>query len=103
MLETAWTLPDGKHDAWQPLEAETPARFDPNGGADLNDYRFVEKFVAALDDGRDHETSDAEATRTLEIIMGSFESPAYGHNMFSPAIERDACGTIRSYGRNPTG
>ncbi len=89
LLETAWSLPNGEYDAWKPLEAETPEGFDPNGRAELDDYWFVEEFVGALDEGRDHESNGAEATHALEIIMGIFESAAYGCPVELPQNERD--------------
>ena len=89
LLEDAWSLPDGEHDAWQPLEAETPESFGPNVRAALDDYWFVEEFVDALDEGRDHESSGVEATHVLEIIMGIFESAAYGRPVDLPQEVRD--------------
>ena len=89
LLEDPWSLPDGEHDAWQPLEAETPEGFESNGGAALDDYLFVEEFVEALDEGRDHESSGAEATHALEVIMGIFESVAYGRPVKLPQTQRD--------------
>ena len=88
ILETAWSLPDGVHDAWKPLKAETPEGFN-GGGADLDDYWFVEEYVRALDEGRDHESNGAEATHALEIIMGIFESAAYGRPVELPQDRRD--------------
>ena len=93
LLESAWTLPDGTLDAWQPLEPETPESFEPDGKDVLEDYRlddywFVQEFVEALDEGHDHISSGAEATHALEIIMGIFESAAYGRPVELPQSER---------------
>ncbi len=89
LLETPWSLPDGHHDAWQPLQAEAPESFEPDGRTELDDYWFVEEFVTALDENRDHESSGAEATHALEIIMGVFESAAYGRPVEFPQAQRD--------------
>ena len=89
LLEGAWNLPDGEHDAWQALEAEVPDGFEGDGNANLDDYWFVEEYVGALDGGRDHESSGDEARHVLEIIMGIFESAAYGRPVELPQVRRD--------------
>ncbi len=89
LLEGAWNLPDGEHDAWQALEAEVPDGFEGDGNANLDDYWFVEEYVGALDEGRDHESSGDEARHVLEIIMGIFESAAYGRPVELPQVRRD--------------
>ena len=89
LLDTAFSLPDGEHDAWQRLEAEVPDSYDPGSCGPLDDYWFVEEFVDALDEGRDHESSGAEGTHVLEIIMGIFESAAYGRPVDLPQVKRD--------------
>ncbi len=66
------------------LTATIPAAVGP-----LDDYWFVEEFVDALDEGRDHESSGAEATHVLEIIMGIFESAAHRRPVDLPQAERD--------------
>ncbi len=89
LLEEAYSLPDEGDSEWQRLQAETPESFGPNVKAALDDYWFVEEFVNALDEGREHESSGAEATHVLEIIMGVFESAAYGRPVELPQAERD--------------
>lgn len=71
-------LPDGKHDNWQALEIIHPEGYDPKSGADEEEYWHVEEYVRALDEGREHKCSGAEALHTIEIMMGIFESAAYG-------------------------
>ena len=77
--EAAWLLPNphtrpgGKQDSWESLEPVFPAHYNENGRSDVNDYWFVEEYVQALDDKRDHECSGSEAIHALEIIMGIFE------------------------------
>ena len=71
-------LPDGKHDNWEALEPIHPEGYDAKCGADEAEYWYVEDYVCALDDGRDHRCSGSEALHTIEIMMGIFESAAYG-------------------------
>ena len=82
-------MPDGEHDQWQRLDPVIPDGFDAGGSAHIVDYWFVEEYVNALDEGRDHESSGAEATHILEIIMGIFESAAYGRPVELPQAQRD--------------
>jgi predicted dehydrogenase len=94
-LDGAWRLPspnflpDGERDRWELLAPEYPDHFDPNGSADEADYGFVEEYVNALDEGREHECSGAQGRHVLEIIMGIFESAAYGRPVRLPQSRRD--------------
>jgi len=82
-------VPDGAHDNWQALEPIYPEHFDPKKGASEADYWFVEEYVRALDERRDHECSGAEALHVIEIMMGIFESAAYGVRVELPQKRRD--------------
>ncbi|MBD3183383.1 hypothetical protein GF312_13885 [Candidatus Poribacteria bacterium] len=82
-------LPDGQHDNWRPLEPIDPETFDPKSGASVEDYWYAEEFVNALDKDRDHKCSGAEALHTIEIMMGIFESAAYGNRVDLPQERRD--------------
>ena len=82
-------LPHGERDAWQALEPVYPDHFDPECSAAVDDYWFVEEYVQALDEGRDHTCSGAEARHVVEIMMGIFESAAYGRHVHLPQAERD--------------
>ena len=82
-------LPDGRDDAWQALELVYPDHFDPECGAAVDDYWFVEEYVQALDEGRDHTCSGAEARHVVEIMMGIFESAAYRRHVPLPQVARD--------------
>ena len=83
-LPTPHFLPDEEHGNWQALEEEAPDHYDPNGPANLDDYWFAEEWVRALDEGRDHEASGIEGRHVMEIMMGVFESAAYGHWLAHP-------------------
>jgi predicted dehydrogenase len=91
----AWLLPqphfapDGEHDQWQPLTPIYPEHYDPQKGAAQDDYWFVEEYVRALDEDRDHECSGEEGLHVIEIMMGIFESAAYGRRVDLPQERRD--------------
>jgi predicted dehydrogenase len=89
LLPTAHFAPDGTHDRWQELDPIYPDHYDPECGAAQDDYWFVEEYVRALDEGRDHECSGAEGLHVLEIMMGIFESAAYGRSVDLPQNRRD--------------
>ncbi len=82
-------LPDGQHDNWQPLEPIHPEGYDPSSGAGEEEYWYVDDYVRALDEGRDHTCSGDEALHTIEIMMGIFESAAYGIRVDLPQERRD--------------
>jgi predicted dehydrogenase len=91
-------VPDGTHDRWQALPVEYPPRFGPRGAgdadeaagkADVDDYCFVDEYVRALDEGRDHECNGEEGRHVLEILMGILESAAYGRRVELPQVQRD--------------
>lgn len=89
LLSQPHYVPDGKHDRWQPLNPVLPEHFDPTKRASQDDYWFAEEYVRALDEGREHECSGAEARHVLEIMMGIFESAAYGKRVELPQAQRD--------------
>ena len=74
---------------WQPLESAMPDHYDPAAKASADDYSFVDEYVNALDRGGDHECSGAEAAHVMEIMMGIFESAAYGRRVDLPQARRD--------------
>ena len=84
-LPTPYFLPGQE---WQKLEAVLPEGFDPNGPADVEDYWFAEEYVTALDEDRDHECSGAAGLHVVEIMMGLFESAAYGRKVSLPQEDR---------------
>ncbi|NKB69082.1 MAG: hypothetical protein GKR89_18595 [Candidatus Latescibacteria bacterium] len=97
----AWWLPNPHElpangpDQWQGLEpiyADTFAgvvdSIPGNGKMTEGDYWFVDEYVRALDAGRAHECSGAEGRHVIEIIMGIFESAAYGQHVSLPQANR---------------
>ena len=82
-------IPDGTHDKWEALAPIYPEHYDAKKGASEADYWFVEEYVRALDEGREHECSGLEARHVIEIMMGIFESAAYGTCVNLPQERRD--------------
>ena len=89
LLSTPHFAPDQADAEWEALELGLPEHFDPDGGANEADYAFADDFVRALDEGRDHTCSGAAAVHVLEILMGIFESAAYGRPVDLPQTCRD--------------
>jgi hypothetical protein len=100
----AWYLPHGRfvpggtYDDWQLLPLEYPEGFDasksssPNPGSGMfaaDDYLYVDEYVRALDEGREHECSGPEVTHVLETMMAIFESAARGTRVDLPQTERE--------------
>ena len=98
----AWWLPNphvppaNERDGWEvltPIYADSFAQAveTPPGNINLNegDYWFVDEYVRALDEGREHECSGAEGSHVIEIIMGIFESAAYGTRVDLPQSNRE--------------
>ena len=81
-------LPDGQHDAWEPLEPICPEHYDPDSTAAVDDYCYVEDYVQALDTGREHECSGTVGLHVLEVLMGIFEAGAYGRRVELPQADR---------------
>jgi predicted dehydrogenase len=82
-------LPGGEGCEWQPLKMLLPESFSGNGRASEADYWYADDFVRALDEGREHECSGPEGLHVMEIMMGIFESGAYGRYVGLPQAERN--------------
>ena len=82
-------VPDGTGDRWQALEPAYPEHFDAASGAVADDYWFVEEYVRALDEDRDHECGGGEGRHVLEVIMGIFESAMQGTPVQLPQEQRE--------------
>jgi len=99
----AWKLPNphalpvnNNLDQWQALKPIYPESFEQaaktiSGNSSMveGDYWFVDEYVRALDEGREHECSGAEGLHVIEIIMGIFESSAYGTRIDLPQLNRE--------------
>lgn len=73
---------------WQHLDPVFPAGFDTESGIDVEEYWYVEEYVNALDENRDHECSGAAGLHVIEIMMGLFESAVYGGRVSFPQEDR---------------
>jgi predicted dehydrogenase len=82
-------IPDGVRDDWQPLAPVVPESWQSGMRASVDDYCFADEYLRALDEGREHECSGAEGVHTLEVMMGIFESAAYGRRVDLPQAQRD--------------
>ncbi|MEM7132405.1 MAG: Gfo/Idh/MocA family oxidoreductase [Chloroflexota bacterium] len=88
-------LPVNSLDQWEALTPLYPKSFEQAKESLGNynnmvegDYWFVDEYVRALDEGRDHECSGAEGRHVIELIMGIFESAAYGTRVDLPQPNR---------------
>ncbi|MCH2665616.1 hypothetical protein MK139_14885, partial [bacterium] len=61
----------------------------PIRDAALDDLVFVDEYVNALSAGRHHVCSGVEGRHVLEVLMGVFESIAYGVRVNLPQERRD--------------
>lgn len=88
-------VPANDLDRWEKLTPLFPENFEeaaktiPNGNHTDGDYWFVDEYVRALDEGRQHECSGYEGRHVVEIIMGIFESAAYGTRVDLPQPDRE--------------
>ena len=73
---------------YEPLEPEFCEGYDPESSAHPDDYAYVDEYVAALDEGREHECSGTVGHHVVEIMMGIFESAAYGRRVSLPQADR---------------
>ena len=82
-------VPNAEGCAWEPLEVSYPDDYDPASTAAESDYGFADDFVLALEEDREHACSGPEGLHVLEVIMGIFESAAYGRPVTLPQEGRD--------------
>ena len=88
-LPTPHFLPDGEHDAWEPLPTTPPEHYRSGGHAAVGDFAYVDEFITALDENRDHECSGAVALQVVEVMMGMFESAVTGRRVELPQTHRE--------------
>ena len=95
-LSNPHVLPQNGRPNWEALTPIYPDSFDQalkkisqHSNMIEGDYWFVEEYVRALDEGREHECSGAAGSHVIEIIMGIFESAAYGTHVKLPQPNRE--------------
>lgn len=87
-LPTPHYLPDGNNDKWESLQLLYPEHYDSKSNASEADYWFVEEYVNALDENREHTCNGKEGRHIIEMMMGIFESAAYGKRVNLPQENR---------------
>ena len=88
VLSEPHRLPEGNVASWEALEKIFPDSYNESNQSEEDDYWFVEEYVNALDENRDHECSGVEALHVIETMMGIFESGAYGKRIDLPQQNR---------------
>jgi len=94
-LPTSQSVPGLSAERWQQLPCTMPDHYPATTNAALpidsfsNDYCFVDEYVQALDQGREHVCSGFQGRHVMEIIQAIFESAAYGHVVELPQSQRD--------------
>jgi predicted dehydrogenase len=88
-LPTPFARPDDGVDRWTEIENPLGGRGDTPELRNGMELAFVDEYVRALDAGDEHESSGAVGTHSLEMIMGAFESAAYGRPVDLPQQRRD--------------
>ena len=84
-LPTRYYAADGPK--WEVLDPVFAHDADP-AICDTEDYLFADEYVRALDEDRDHECNGEVGRHVVEIMMGIFESAAYGRVVELPQQER---------------
>ncbi len=85
-------LPGEGRDNWRMLEPVYADTYTPDdGGSSMmaGDYAFVDEYVRALDENRDHACSGEIGRHVIENIHGIFEAAAYGTRVTLPQQRRD--------------
>ena len=80
-------IPDNSE--WQALKLEAPPDYDSTFKAKEDEYLYVDDYVQALDGDMDPPSNGAEGLHVMEIMMGIFESGAYGRPVSLPQEHRD--------------
>jgi predicted dehydrogenase len=87
LLPVPHEIPGNAEARWEDLPA-SPVPFDPATRADEADVGYVDEYVRALDEGRPHRCSGEAGRHVLEVMMGIFESAAYGRPVDLPQVDR---------------
>ncbi len=80
--------PGATGEKWEDLEPLFPECRTTDSKSQVDDLWYVDEYVDALDEGRDHECSGAEGLHVVEVMMGILESAAYGNRVELPQTDR---------------
>ncbi len=89
--DESWWLPQPHYlpdRQWEALEPIFPNSYQQENRSDASDFSFVDEYVRALDDDDQHQCSGYQGRHVLEIMMGIFESAAYGTRVNLPQKDR---------------
>ena len=88
-VATPFPRPRREPDLWTEVDNPLGSGEDTPAHRHGMELAFVDEYVRALDAGGEHESSGEVGTHSLEMIMGAFESAAYGHPVELPQQQRD--------------
>ena len=88
-IATPHVNPEVSDAHWEALPLIYPEHFDAHGITAADEYLYVDEYVTALDEDRSHVCSGCEGRHVLEIMMGIFESGAYGKVVHLPQENRE--------------
>ena len=88
LLSATHYTPGDTVEEWEDLDPIFPICKKPDGVSDVEDLWYVDEYVSALDEGRDHECNGSEGRHVVEVMMGIFESAAYGRRVALPQLDR---------------
>lgn len=87
-----WRMPDLRYAQGEAIQWEQINTLHKYSGVAQNisdDYAFVDEYVRALDENREHVCNGDEGRHVLEMVMGIYESAACRKTVELPQVQRD--------------
>lgn len=75
------TTPPYDNAQWEALPLTPPAAWPDTGACSVDEFAFVDQYVAALDAGRSHPCSGAEGRHVMEVINALFFAAVQGRRI----------------------
>lgn len=75
------TTPPYDNAQWEALPLTPPAAWQDTGACSVDEFAFVDQYVAALDAGRSHPCSGAEGRHVMEVINALFFAAVQGRRI----------------------
>lgn len=75
------TTPPYDNAHWEALPLTPPAAWTDTAACNVDEFAFVDQYVAALDAGRSHPCSGAEGRHVMEVINALFFSAVQGRRI----------------------